>query len=163
MNKSSKTTSFPSLNVEGESIKDNKKFAISMNEFFCTIGNKLSDKIPEKPNSLFFSNEYDFVNRVRNFSFKTISGYDVTKVIMKMNTSRCSGCDDIASFFIKVALPLISASLRDLFNMSLSSGKFPADWKVARVSPIYKSRARDDCSNYRPISVLPVLSRVSKN
>ena len=77
----------------------------------------------------------------------------------KMKTSHGSGCDGIASFFIKIALPLISGSLCDLFNLSLFSGKFPTDWKIARVAPIYKSGARDDCSNYRPISVLPVLSR----
>ena len=76
-----------------------------------------------------------------------------------MKTSHGSGCDGIASFFIKIALPLISGSLCDLFNLSLFSGKFPTDWKIARVAPIYKSGARDDCSNYRPISVLPVLSR----
>ena len=129
-----------------------------MNEFFCTIGNKLSEKIPEKPNPL-FSNEYEFVNAVRNFSFKAVSENDVSKVKKKMKTSHGSGCDGIASFYIKIALPQMSGSLCDLFNLSLFSGKFPTDWKIARVAPIYKSGARDDCSNYRPISVLPVLSR----
>ena len=94
-----------------------------------------------------------------NFSFKAVSEKDGTYVMMKMKTSHGSGCDGIASSFIKFALPLISGSLCDLFNLSLSSGKFPTDWKIARVAPIYKSGARDDCSNYRPISVLPALSR----
>ena len=143
INKSSKTTSIPSLNVEGVSIKDYKKIASSMNEFFCAIGNKLSDKIPDKSNPL-LSNEYEFGNDVRNFSFKAVSENDVTKVMKKMKTSHGSGWDGIASFFIKIALPLISGSLCDLFNLSLFSGKFGA---------------RDDCSNNRPISVLPVLSR----
>ena len=128
-----------------------------MNEFFCNIGNKLRDKIPEKPNPL-LSNEYELGN-VTNFSFKVVSENDVTKVMKKMKTSHGSGCDGIASFFIKMALPLISGSLCDLFNMSLFSGKFPEDWKIARVALVYKSGARDDCSNYRPISVLPVVSR----
>ena len=130
-----------------------------MNDFFCTIGNKLSDKIPEKPNPL-LSNEYELGNTVRNFSFKAVSENDVTKVMKKMKTSHGSGCDGIASFFIKIALPLISGSLCDLFNLSLFSGKFPTNWKIARVAPIYKSGARDDCSNYRPISVLPVLLQI---
>ena len=64
--------------------------------------------------------------------------------------------------FIKIALPLISRSLRDLFNMSLFSRRVPTDWKIVRVAPIYKSGARDDCSNYRPNSMLPVLSRAFK-
>ena len=65
----------------------------------------------------------------------------------------------VSQVFLKIALPFISGSLCDLFNLSLFSGKFPKDWKIARVAPIYKSRARDDCSNLRPLSVLPVLSR----
>ena len=96
---------------------------------------------------------------VKNFAFTAVSKNDVTKVMKKMKTSHGSGCDGIASFFIKTALPQISGSLCDLFNLSLFSGKFPTDWKIARVAPIYKSGGRDDCSNYRPISVLPVLSR----
>ena len=72
----------------------------------------------------------------------------------KMKTSHGSGCDGIAIFFIKTAFPLISGSLCDLFNFSLFSGKFPTDWKTARVAPIYKSGETDDCSNYKPISGL---------
>ena len=48
---------------------------------------------------------------MRNFSFKAVSENDVTKVMKKMKTSHGSGCDGIASFFIKIALPLISGSL----------------------------------------------------
>ena len=128
INKSSKTNSIPSLNVEGVSIKDNKKIASLMNECFCTIGNELSDKLPEKPNPL-LSNEHELGNAVRNFSFKAVSENDVTKVMKEMKTSYCSAFDGITSF-----------------------------WKIARVAPIYKNGARDDCSNYRLISVLPVLS-----
>ena len=107
-------------------MKDNKKIASSMNEIFCIIGNKLSDKIPDKPNPLLF-NEYELGTALENFSFKAVSKNDVTKVAKKMKTSHGSGCDGIASFFIKTALPLISGSLCDLFNMSLFSEKFPED------------------------------------
>ena len=132
INKSSKTTSIPSLNVEGGSIKNNKKIASTMNEFFCTIGNRLSDKIPEKPNPL-LSNDYDLGDAVGKFYFKAISENDVMKVILKMKTAHGSGYDGIASFLIKIALPLIFGSLCDLFNFSLFSGIFPTEWKIARL------------------------------
>ena len=61
---------------------------------------------------------------------------------------------------MKIALPIIKGSLCDLFNLSLFSGKFPDCWKLARVAPIFKSGQRDDRSNYRPISVLPFISRL---
>ena len=66
----------------------------------------------------------------------------------------------IASCFLKIALPVISESLCDIFNLSIATGCFPDSWKIARVAPIFKSGQPDDRSNYRPISVLPVLARV---
>ena len=66
----SKTTFFPSLNVEGELTKDNKMIASSMNEFFFALGNKLRDKIPEKPNPL-LSNEYELGSAMGNFFFQS--------------------------------------------------------------------------------------------
>ena len=97
-----------------------------MNEFFLYYW-KL-----EKPNPL-LSNEFELGSAMGNFSFKAVSEKDGTNVRMKMKTSHGSGCDGIASFFIKIALPFISGSLCNLFNLSLSSGKFPTDWKIARV------------------------------
>ena len=77
-----------------------------------------------------------------------------------MKTSHGSGHDGIASFYLKIALPVVGGSLCDLFNESLFAGKFPEDWKIARIAPIFKSGAKDDRSNYRPISVLPFISRL---
>ena len=47
-----------------------------------------------------------------------------------------------------------------LINQSLFSSKFPTDWKLAKVIPIFKSGSANDTNNYRPISVLPVLSKI---
>ena len=59
---------------------------------------------------------------------------------------------------MKIALPFIENSLALLFNTSIETSKFPVLWKIARVTPIYKEGERTDKSNYRPISVLPVIS-----
>ena len=47
-----------------------------------------------------------------------------------------------------------------MFNTSIETSMFPDSWKIARVTPIYKNGDRADKSNYRPISVLPVISRL---
>ena len=77
-----------------------------------------------------------------------------------MKTSHGSGNDGIASYFLKIAFPIIKGSFCDLFSLSLFSGKFPDCWKIARVGPIFKSGQRDDRSNYRPISILPFNSHL---
>ena len=57
-------------------------------------------------------------------------------------------------------MPILASSLSKLFNLSISIGQFPDSWKVIRVSPINKDGPTDDRSNYRPMSVLPVVARL---
>lgn len=52
-----------------------------------------------------------------------------------------------------------SASLSYIINRYLTTGIFPDDWKVARVTPIYKDDNKTNPNNYRPISVLPIVSK----
>ena len=59
-------------------------------------------------------------------------------------------------------MPILANVHSQMFNLCLSLGKFPEIWKMARVTPIYKDGSRNEISNYRPISVLPVLSRLSE-
>lgn len=61
---------------------------------------------------------------------------------------------------MKLVSPAFSKPLTKLFNMSISKGCFPNRWKIARVTPLYKDGPRDLCDNYRPISVLSVLSKL---
>ena len=47
-----------------------------------------------------------------------------------------------------------------VFNLSPTHCTFPDIWKSARITPLYKEGPHDNCSNYRPISVLPILSKM---
>ena len=133
--------------------------AESMNNFFCTIGETLSGKIPRAKNPLLDS-DYEVNPQKTMFNFHVIDIFQLGKVFGKLKTSKGCGNDGIASCFLKIALPVISESLCDIFNLSIATGCFPDSWKIARVAPIFKSGQPDDRSNYRPISVLPVLARV---
>ena len=57
-------------------------------------------------------------------------------------------------------MPYIENSFACIFNTSLKSSRFPNDWKTTRMTPIFKEGNKSDKSNYRPISVLPVISRL---
>ena len=57
-------------------------------------------------------------------------------------------------------MPVLAGSLSRLCNMSMSLGIFLDDWKIARFAPIYKDGSEDENSYYRPLSVLPVISRL---
>lgn len=88
---------------------------------------------------------------------------DATTIILTIkglkNTNSC-GSDGITLRFLKDALPVIVPHLTCILNTSIVTGVFPAAWKHSLVTPIYKSGASDDPSNYRPISLLSILSKI---
>ena len=49
-----------------------------------------------------------------------------------------------------------------IVNKSISSGQFPSAWKEAKVNPLFKSGSKDDINNYRPISILPTISKLNE-
>ena len=159
MNKKSKTTQIAALNVDGKQVCDNKAIAESMNDFFCNIGKNLSDKLRQTENPLlesrFSVNEHNL-----RFEFQAVNIAQAEKVFGKFKKSLGFSIDGIANHFLKIALPFIGESLCNIFNLSIATGVFPDCWKIARVAPIFKSGKSDDRSSYRPISVLPFLSRV---
>lgn len=162
LNKRSKTTNVGSLNVDGEVISENSGIARSMNEFFCSVGSNLSVKIPQQPNPL-LCGEYkinESTEQPTEFKFHPVDITTINRALGKMKKSLGFGSDGIASNFLKIAFPVICNSICDIFNFSIFSGSFPESWKIARVAPIFKGGKPDDRSNYRPISVLPVVSRL---
>ena len=85
------------------------------------------------------------------FRFKAIKVKDIRVAVAKIKNSKGSGVDDISSYFLKLALPLIENSLGLMFNKSVETSQFPDSWKVARVTPIFKGGEKTEKSNYRPI------------
>lgn len=75
-------------------------------------------------------------------------------------SDKATGTDEISIHLLKIAAPALSPSLTELINLCISSGKFPSKWKEAKVTPLHKDGSIADKNNYRPISVLPVLSKV---
>ena len=47
-----------------------------------------------------------------------------------------------------------------MFNLSIKTGIYSDEWKIASVIPIYKSEDKRKCENYRPISILPMVSKI---
>ena len=78
----------------------------------------------------------------------------------KVKTAKSFGIDNISSYFMQLVLPYIENSPAFLFNTSIETSQFPDSWKVARITPIFKDGDRAEKSNYRPISVLLVISKL---
>ena len=159
VNKRSKTTEILSLKDGEHTISKPQDIAETMNKFFCNVGKDLSENIPNKENPL-LNGDYGERETDSTFPFKPITTDEVKKACSKIKNSNGSGTDRISSHFIKVGIEILAPSLAQLFTMSLSVGCFPDNWKTACVAPIFKQGSKDDRSNYRPISVLPVVPRL---
>ena len=94
------------------------------------------------------------------FYFTPVTALEVQKSLEALNSKKATGLDDIQARLLKVAAPAISESLCFLLNFSFTSGKVPSDWKKAKISAIFKKGSKLDPGNYRPIYVLPVISKL---
>ena len=80
----------------------------------------------------------------------------IANIILKLNSKKAQGYDDISIAMLKLCAPAVSIPLNLIFKKCLSEGVFPKAWKFANVQPIHYKNSRQIKSNYRPISLLPV-------
>ena len=91
---------------------------------------------------------------------KPIIAEEIVKIISKFNQNKSPGHDGIGNLIVKNVAHIVSRSLADIFNLSLSTGSVPERLKIAKVIPIYKKENAEIFSNYRPVSVLPCFSKI---
>ena len=84
----------------------------------------------------------------------------VTKMLSTLDCSKAAGLDEISARFLKISSEVISKPLVKIINISIHQGIFPQAFKAAKVIPIHKKGSKSDKSNYRPISILPLLSKL---
>ena len=82
--------------------------------------------------------------------------------MLKLSIKKATGLDGISSKHIKISAPVIVSSITKIFNSSISTGIFPDEWKLARVTPVHKNGSPSDVNNYRPISIIPIIENSLK-
>ena len=76
-----------------------------------------------------------------------------------MSTNKATGMDQLSIKLVKLAAPLITHAMTVMFNKLIALGTFPCEWKISKVTPVYKSGVREVMNNYRPISVISVVAK----
>ena len=137
--------------------------ATKFNKFFASIGNKVARKLQvvakdawKKYESNDESDSQDKLE-LRQVDCKC---RNVREILKSLKVNKSAGVDKIPAKLIRDAEAELAPSITYLVNKSIRDSVVPAQWKVARVSQPYKADDRLQTENYRPISVLPVFSKV---
>ena len=111
--------------------------------------------------SVFFKALYEGKNKDKKvFSLITVGEQFVLREILNLNPAKSTGLDDIPARFIRDGASILKIPITFIVNMSITSGTVPDDMKVARVKPLYKENSSLEAGNYRPVSILSVVSKI---
>ena len=150
---------FPaSFTINGQDIDDKYDIANQFNSFFASVGANISGGIINNGSKTFSSY---LKQRIEcSFQFECVDVSDGKKVIQNLASKNSSGHDVISTRFLKKILEIITPPLTHIINQSLCTGIFPDRLKIAKVIPLFKKGDQHVLDNYRPISLLPVISKV---
>ena len=85
----------------------------------------------------------------------------VAKLLSSVKSSTAPGPDGLSAYLIRQTAAQIAPNIVKIMNCSISQSCFPQGWKVANIKAVYKQKgAKSEASNYRPISLLPILARI---
>ena len=135
------------------------------NSFFSNVGKNTFEKSRVgailDDNVLNFEAHSNQVDLDREpFKFHPVDCNTVILAIKHLKNTNSFGSDEISFRFIKDSLPVNIIYITIIINTSIVTYTFPDSWKLPHVIPLFKGGDEDDISNYRPISLLPVLSKI---
>lgn len=130
--------------------------ATVLNKHFASIGQLLADKLPAATSE--FTSASPF--RRNAFCLQPTDELFIATQLKSLKSNKAIGLDRISARLLKDAAIVIAPSLSKLLNLSIKLHTFPSIWKCAKVIPLFKSGDRNNATNYRPISILPTLSKL---
>ena len=100
--------------------------------------------------------------RTENINLSSIEfdHLQIQKILSGLDANKVSGPDNLSSRILKECATVLAPSLTLLFLMSFASGHIPVQWKQGNVVPVHKKGDKSQVSNYRPISLLCIVSKV---
>ena len=158
--KGSEGNSNMSLKLDDKFITNESDLTEIFNDYFVNIASALKE-----PNI-----DSDFEKHSNYVSTKVPSDTEfkipltnqtfIKSFLSNLNVNKSTGLDNIGPKILKLSANVITPSILFIVNKSISFNKFPNLWKEAKVKPLFKSGSKDDINNYRPISILPTISKL---
>ena len=96
----------------------------------------------------------------KSFAFQPTTVEHVAEKLHQLNSKKATGYDQIPAKLLKVSADIIAPSLTAQINNNIAASYFPTELKTAQVIPVFKKKDPLDKANYRPVSILPALSKI---
>ena len=119
-------------------------------------------KLPKPPNNFGIqsvNNYYQKCNLNEMLLFSKTESDKVFKILKIFDESKAPSIGDLSGIFLKDGASLLATPITQLHNLLGSSGRFPDACKIAKLKPLFKKVSKTDPKNYRPISLLPLISK----
>ena len=145
------------LIVGGKTYSDPQQMANIFNNFFVDVPNQVCSEIPRTKKSPL---DYLKQRTTDSIFLQPIIYTEIEDIISSLQNGKSTGPFSIPIKVLKLLNPYISKQLAHIFNQSICSGIFPDRLKYAKVIPIHKKGPPTNPSNYRPISLLSVFSKI---
>ena len=131
-----------------------------MNSHFSHVAEKIIDIDHTDSNELLLLKEFCASKNVKNdFSFTFMAVHDVCRELSSLKQSKSRGLDELDSNILRISAPIVAEHLTYIYNLCIEKCIYPQAFKDAKVLPLFKSGDPNNCSNYRPISLLSILSK----
>ena len=128
-------------------------------KYFAGVGKQFASKIPKPQKSVTSYLKLLQSNQSSLFLTPTCTE-EIKKIVSTLPSKASSGHDNLSNILLKEIIDPLAHILMEIFNKSMAVGEFPNKMKLAEVVPLYKSKEHCLENNYRPISLLTMISKI---
>lgn len=155
-NKKATNSTLKSMSLDDRLLYSNEEIVEAFAENFKSVYNS-NTQVGNNDTT----DEYDLVNNsLNNLNITGITNDDIVNAIKKLKPKKSVGHDLIPIYIFKGCSDILSYPLIIIFNKIISTNTYPSAWKIAKICPIFKNGQRSNIKNYRPISILPAVSKI---
>ena len=146
--------------INGTSTTNEAEIANGYCSFFHTAIENIKKNTIKLKDFVWSSQRPPATTTTHRFKFRYISVPEVKTILRQINMRKSAGPDGIPARLIKDCAYELSSPIAHLLNVILETSIIPNDFKIGRVTAIYKNGERSQLNNYRPITVLPIVSKI---
>ena len=154
------------LKERNETVFNDTKNCSIFKSFFSNLAQNLVSKLLPSPNVFTESKVATYYDDIKfkdlNFEFPETSPEKILNILKDLNPSKAAGIDNLSGKLLKDGADILARPISQLCNLSIKLGSFPRSCKIAKVKPLFKKGSKTDPQNYRPISLLPILSKITE-